>query len=264
VDNKELKINVISKDGNEVKVLTGKDFHILEDKTKAKLKTGCIKSFAAFCLPLVLDADTAATVFFNDNSAECHENNIDHSSQALAILTLTETTMLKRLREVNHLSMAPAQADDFLASFRAYGIDMNKLLSRVRNTKIKAITEAERTVDNSGNYTLMVTRKGGTREEMSLPESIVFQVPPFELIDDGVELTFEITFNYAETGNTGSPLRIEWTLHCYELEEVIKKAKRIIIEKAFSEFPKNRVIYGVLEISKQDSSWAIKESSGVI
>jgi hypothetical protein len=259
VENKELKINVINKDGSEVKVLTGKNFNILSDMTRRTFSTECIKSFVSFSRPLV---EQGALVCFNDSSAVCHDSDFDYSTKEFAVLKLTETEMLKKLRLINHRSLTPVEADDFITSLRGYSSDISKLFSLVRSTKIKAVIEAERTIDTMGNYIFSVTRKGATREELNMPETVTFQVPAFELIDDVVQLEFEVGFNFKETGDTAAPIKIEWALHCYEIDELIKKAERTIVENAFSVLPQESVLYGEIKLFKQTSDWSIKESSG--
>lgn len=257
---KEIKINVISKDGSEIKVLTGKNFNILEDKTRRTFSTECIKSFVSFSKPLV--EKNGAMVCFNASSAVCHDGDFDYSTKEFAVLKLTETEMLKKLRYINHKSLTPVEADDFITSLRGYSSDIAKLFSLVRSTKIKAVIEAERTIDTLGNYVFSVTRKGATREELNMPETISFQVPAFELIDDEVSLEFEVGFNFKDSGDTAAPIKIEWALHCYEIDEIIKKAERIIVENAFSVLPQDQVLYGKIDLHKQTSDWSIKESTG--
>jgi len=243
---KEVKLNVITKDG-EVRVLTGKTFYELQDCTEATFKTDCIKSFVTYVQKSV--NNNLAKVFYVRGSARCILTEIDYTSRDLASLVMKKSEVLIKVLELNNRGLNPANMDEYLTILRPYfGAGAQTFYSKVRSTIVKAVTEAERTVDSTGNYTYMVTRKGMGREELGIPETVDFIIPVFELLDDVIQLQFEPTFSFVETGDAKEPLKMTWSLRCINVDEVIKIAQLAIMKKYFEPLNQDNCLYGELEI----------------
>jgi hypothetical protein len=259
---KEMKVSVVAKDG-EVKILTGKNFYTLEDKTNATFTTDCINSFVKYCRAFV--NESLGHICYNATSATCIENDIDHETTFFAKLSMLKTDILEYLSGVKNTGHQPSKIDEIIDYMRPYfGENAMQFKSITRNTQIKSVTEAERVIDTMGNYKYAVTRKGLGREELKIPEIITFVVPVYELIEDTVEIPFDIGFNYKETGDEKNPLEIRWTLQCVDFDERVKKASIDIMKKYFSVFDEESVMYGSVAINVKDDGWKYKESSGQV
>jgi len=257
---KDMQINVQANDGGEVKVLTGKNFYQLADVTDATFVTESLGSFVSFVKPLV---GNGSKVFFTTNSAICIDDEIGFDTEPQAKVSLTKSNILNTLTANNNKSFGPSEIDELLTIMRPYYSDYAlQLLTVVRNTKVKAIIEAERSIDNKGNYVFNVSRKGGGNDQLDIPEVVWFEVPMFELIPTTIKIPFEVSFNYRETGEAARPLDITWLLRCVNINELIKESSIEMMLSYFADLDQDSVFSGSLTINKKTDSWKIQESSG--
>jgi len=258
---KEMKVNVVSKDG-EVKILTGKSFYQVEDVTDATFVTESIKSFVDFVKQYVKNG---SSVFFTPTSAICVSDEITHDTAHQAVVNLTRSSVLNTIAVNNNKSFGPSEMDELLTVMRPYFAEgCMQLLSVVRNTQVRAVLEAQRSIDNKGNYVFNVSRKGGGNEELNIPEVIWFEVPMFELIPVTIKIPFDVSFNYKETGEAATPLKIQWGLRCVNINELIKEASIQMMLSYFAELDQNSIFAGTLTINRKTDDWKIVESSGQV
>jgi hypothetical protein len=255
----ERKLNiVVGKEGGQAVVLTGKNFHILEDATTTTLKTKCIDSFVKYIKPFL---EKGIRVFHMDNKAAAQYPTVGHDSQPVALLELEMHSALNRIINQNKRPMTQTAADDFFSSMRPYMENSTKIFTAVRNLDAKFITEIQRKVDNSGAYQFSVTKTTG-EQEAKIPEKVKFNIPVFELVDDKITVEFDIVFTYSDPGNANERIQIQWSLQNFELDEIVTAAMRDVMLEHFKDIPKDQLIYGELEVRRQDTSWKIKESTG--
>jgi len=261
MDNKEVKLNVMAKDG-AVTVLTGKNFYTLEDCTSATFKTDSIESFVKYVKSAVNNNE--AKVFYTRTSARCVSKEIEFTTKDIATLSMRLSEPLNKLNKALLVSgLTPAGMDEFLTFMRPYfSNNTNDFRSKVRSTIVTAVTEAERTIDNCGNYKFAVTRKGLGRQELGLPDEIGFIVPVFELLNDTIDIRVEPSFTFVETGDAKEPIKMSWTLRCPNIDEIIKEATVSIMQEKFSELNPGTCLYGELDISRETDNWKYKESEG--
>ena len=256
---KELNLNITANDGM-VTLLTGKNFYTLEDKTSATFKTESIKSFASYVESAV--NGNLAKVFYTRSAACCIPSEIDYNSSAIAQLTMRVSEPLQKIQScIGELS--PAKMDEFLTAMRPYfGNNMSDFRSKIRSTIVKTVTEAERTISDTGDYAFTVTRKGLGREELKIPETVELIVPVYELLEDVIALQFDTLFTFTETGDPKEPVRMVWGLRGLNLNEQIKDAQLKIMQKYFEPLTEKNCFYGELNIVPETDSWKYKESDG--
>ncbi|MDD5394920.1 MAG: hypothetical protein PHE17_18030 [Thiothrix sp.] len=242
----DIKVVAVGKDGGPVRV--GNDFHVLEDHTKETFNTCIVSDFLRY----VKLSETMLCLYYDEKYIKAIPGILDHQTVLAAVCALENSPFLNILLGVNGKPLGIKAFEALLFDLRSFWGDAKckTLHEKSKKFVLQKVTSVERTEDNQGNFSFIMTRKGA-KENEAFPPEISFKVPVFSFLPDLIEIKFGVRMDYSEREDC---VDISFTLRNPAIEVELRERQKEIIEEALSEYTGNKY-WGSLDLHKQDNSW---------
>jgi hypothetical protein len=258
-ENQNQKIVLFPKDGEPVKILTGTDFHTLEDRTLSTLKTNDLMSFVEFVnkLELTDKEKIHVQVIYNDKKCvawPCVES-FEYLTQPIAECDLSASVYIQRLSKFSSEKYSLDTLEDFLMSMRGFLDDEGKkLLDDVRHFSMEKLTSISRERDNAANYAFSVTVKDSGKSAFVLPKTIAFKVPVFDMLASGtndITIMFEPRLKYT-VGQEG--VKVEMSFQCFDFDDILHRVQKKVVEEQLTALYSPKY-WGEITVTRKTDSW---------
>lgn len=243
------KMVVVAEDGNAT-VRTGKAHIELKNYSKDRFDTKSIRDFVRYVNAFNFDTP----VFVGDKCIEFYDDRIDYYTVPLARAYLETTKFIDIFFNlINQDVISIDVVEKTLHSLLDYG-DMNviELYNFTRNCNISAISDFERQIDTSGNYSILIKRQGKGDKTIKPVESIAFTVPVLKWHDDTHCFPFKVAMDY----RIDNGFKVFFSFSNYRLQEMVDEAKHAIINSCLEALNNNiPVYYGKKRIEQCTDEW---------
>lgn len=252
-DVKKQVINVNCEKGeSEVLLRTGNDIIKLEDQTAQTFYTNEIQSFLSYLTSIDFIGYLYCTKL---DLTACVNEVVTQSTKSVAVCDLEMSEYIGKISGLNHKSMNPKEFDRVLKQMRRY-YDKNgrELEIRNKNLEINAVLNAKRIKNKDGTFEILVTRKNADGAHIVIPDTVVFNVPLYKYHNDLIAVKMDVTFDYEVVDGE---FKAQWTLDCWDLDEIINESYKVIIENYIKCYEWKR-FWGKTKIFKQTDEWRYK------
>lgn len=250
MNDKELKVNVISKDG-AVCVLTGNNFVELQDITTAKYVTNSIADFARYTKDNIVGD---WPIFITETGCCVYDpNELNRYTTSVAKLELSISPYITSFGRIVNSDIKITEFEKFLRSMLDFADkEAIRLYDFCRNLDIKSITQIRRAVDNQGNFILNVSRQAGENDNLNLPEKVHFSLPVFRKIPEAKKIfSFTTSLDY-DSGKDGAVVTLQ--LMNYTWDDCVMSACKDVCYDHLKELP-NPKYWGAKVIEHDTDSW---------
>ncbi len=249
----EIKPVIVAKDGV---ARVGSDIIELEDKSANAFTTDDLDSFIKYISTIQMTPLGDYGIFYSSEQVEFKRLKPDYSSISAATCKLEVYSILDKIMWVENKVLSIDALDEFLYDVRGYYCDSaaKELYDRIQKLSVKKIEHITREKDRQGNFSYSVERKDG-EGSVEFPASISFMVPVFQHNEnDKVPLVFDLFISFSSANESAT---ISFQLKNPRLQEIVKVARKAIIEKAFTGLPEPKypTFWGVLNTTRQTDSW---------
>jgi hypothetical protein len=249
------KVTVVAKDGI-ARILHGNAYVCLNDGSKSLFETNRLEDFVQF-VNRYDGQDKTVFVSSAEIAAFDLAKPATRDTRPFAHLSIRETAVLGRLsRLVSAESISIDRLEKILYSLLEYGdAGAAALYNFTRNCNISAVSEIVRSLDDSGNFNLLVKREGKGDKKIKPVETIGFSVPVIEMHQEMFSFPFKVAMNYGvENG-----VKVDFSFFNFRFDEMKEEAIDTLIDKYFKTFDSSVHIYrGKQEVVKITDEWRYK------
>ena len=234
------------------KLLLGNDFFVLKDDSHNTFVTSDVKDFFKYF------EDSEKGEVFYDHDEATYSVGTGREKKALAKLFLEESIPMQKIGRLNQSGMPLSSFETILRSLRNY-MDANglQILSNLKDFQVNKIKKFERTYDRTtGNYSHKVVQESD-RNDFNPPETIEFEVPMFENIDDTFKVVFDFEFTFRENDDG---VMVTFTLSNLEFKKEYLDRKKEILKEYMGDSPIQEY-WGKSSPVLKDDSWKYKINS---
>jgi len=246
----EPKLTINTPDGN---VIIGNQVIKLQDKTSNQFSTTDFDSFVDYVSmknPRLFYANNAVTAI--------SQSDIDHptrDSHPFAILNLKESNYLTSMVKCNSEWYEIGAFEELLRKHkRQIGSQGVSLLDNVRNFRLVKTVKVERRKERNGNFHFAATLEGGSKEDFTPPESVIFDLPVFDGINNNSDFELEFFFDFRQDDGEAA---LKFKLENLNLTEEIREEKERVVRSAFSA-RSLQISFGQFSFEKKTDEWAYK------
>lgn len=240
------------------KLLTGKDFRVLEDKSVKTFQTSDPMSFLKFVKDF---SESSHVLTYNENEMILTRKDGSHYDKNIARCNFEFSDLYNHVNEQLDSSLAIEEFIKWMSKMKKNLDDVGlDLLFNAKDLKIAKITQIQRTRDNKGNYIFNISRESKKDSgEYEPPDTYHTTVPVFNYVDieeNLIKIPLELEFDYQEHGGSVS---IYLETSCPTINEIVMYQQKLIVEALLEQLP-FKSYFGNLQNVTQHDGWKYQES----
>jgi len=243
---------VISHQGEILRLLEGCDYVQLTDGTDDTFDTDSIDSFADY----LSIKDNDFRLFYDESVCRAIESNVKYNTKSIAVCSLQFSLLMQKLVNVANQNLGLDALEEFLTIMKPFidqsGID---LLSCCNDFQSSKITSVKRKRDQKkGNFCFSISQEDTGKNDFDPPESVKFELPIFDFIDDASKFEFEIHFSHRATEDD---CRVYFKFYNPMFNNLLRMEQKRIIESKLERIDAPK-FWGSLEINNRTDEWKYK------
>jgi len=242
------KVVVIAKDG---KASVGNDIISIVGTAKLSMVTDIIDDFVSY-MKTVKDM----VLFFTNEKIVAYPAKPEYGDDEVAVCHIRASAPLQLLMKFINNNSSPEALEEMLFSMRDMcDANARQLYDQVRNLSITKVTKCERSKDNRGNFSYIVTRKDGEKDQVEPVKKVTFNVPLFKGNRvNGISVNLDVRMDYRETD---SGVTISFSLTNLFIDDDLQTARKATITKLL-ETTGLPMYWGVGHVDSSTDEWKYK------
>lgn len=182
--------------GPDSKLSIGNQVIELKDESKKVFTTDNMLAFEAFCTGRQGEVE----IYYSATELNLVPTKAERNFKPLAKCTLKPSAFLEALSAGVNKDLSIVEFEKLLTSLRRFALGSHMIvLSNLRAFTVAKKQTYERSVDNSGNYKLLMQRETSQGDWLP-PEKMSFKVPLFAFLPEEIEVIFDLIFTVTDDG----------------------------------------------------------------
>lgn len=228
MSNNESKLTVST---TQERLTLGADVIKLDDQSRETYHTDDFKEFVKFAKA---NASEGSLVIYNDEQATMVGPLFKdaRNNGPKAVVVMKTHPRLEEILKINGKDLSLQAVETLLRKLKKNLVpDGLLLLDRVCDFKVAKVQKIERKKERNGNYRFLATRESAGTDDFTPPETVKFDVPLFEGMEEKVSVVMDFRFEYTDRADG---VTLSFTFENLNIEEELLEARKMVLGDALS------------------------------